>query len=186
MRFLKSLEGEVHRWKQFVAGLSLDKAMLQDALGNKALKSVQQRELAGHAQCAYDVSERRAGSTSCMARSTNRLRGLAAEQVSQRMRIREIAESRLNWGYPGIWGQLRREGWAVNRMRVCRLYRAEGLHRKRQKPRRHRSISTRILSSRATRANESWLTDFMADELFDGRRFRLLEISSNCVDEAFA
>ena len=52
--------------------------------------------------------------------STIRYRSVADEQVSLRMRIREIAEVRVSWGYPGILVQLRREGWAVNRKRVCR------------------------------------------------------------------
>ncbi|MCC7435733.1 MAG: IS3 family transposase, partial [Methanoregulaceae archaeon] len=71
-------------------------------------------------------------------------------------------------GYPRIWVKLRREGWMVNRKRVYRLYRQEGLCVGRHKPRRHRSAATRV--------NESWSMDFMADQLFDGRKFRLLTL----------
>jgi len=121
-----------------------------------------------------------------LARSTIRYRSVADEQVSLRMRIREIAGVRVSWGYPRIWVKLRREGWAVNRKRVYRLYREEGLCMKRQKPRRHRSSATRIPPLTAGRVNESWSMDFMADELFDGRRFRLLTIVDDFTRESLA
>ncbi len=108
----------------------------------------------------------------CLARSTIRYRSVADEQVSLRMRIREIAGVRVSWGYPRIWVQLRREGWIVNRKRVYRLYRQEGLCMKRQKPRRHRSSATRIPPPTAGRVNESWSMDFMADELFNHLFYR--------------
>jgi putative transposase len=102
------------------------------------------------------------------------------------MRIRELAEVRVSWGYPRIWVQLRREGWVVNRKRVYRLYREEGLCMKRQKPRRHRSSATRIPPPTASRPNESWSMDFMSDELFNGRRFRLLTIVDDFTRESLA
>lgn len=70
--------------------------------------------------------------------------------------------------YPRIWVKLRREGWRVNRKRVYRLYKHEVLCVGRHKPRRHRSAVTRV--------NESWSMDFMSDQLFDGRKFRLLTL----------
>lgn len=82
----------------------------------------------------------------------------------------------VTWGYPRIWVKLRREGWRVNRKRVYRLYKHEGLCVGRHKPRRNRSAVTRPESTKATRINESWSMDFMADQLFDGRKFRLLTL----------
>jgi len=145
-----------------------------------------QRHLVNRTKVAYEVSERRACSTFCVARSTIRYQSVADEQVSLRMRIREIANVRVSWGYPRIWVQLRREGWQVNRKRVYRLYREEGLCMKRQKPRRHRSSSTRVPPPSATHANESWSMDFMADELFNGCRFRLLTIVDDFTRESLA
>lgn len=57
---------------------------------------------------------------------------------------------------------------------------------KRQKPRRHRSSSPRIPPPTAGRTNESWSMDFMADEMFDGRRFRLLTIVDDFTRESVA
>ena len=130
------------------------------------------------------MSERRACRVFQFPRASHRYTSVADDQAYLRRRIREIAESRVSWGYPRVWVQLRREGWPVNRKRVYRLYRQEGLCMKRQRPRRHRSSPTRMERPRAHHTNESWSMDFMADELFDGRRFRLLTIVDDFTRES--
>ncbi len=70
---------------------------------------------------------------------------------------------------------LRREGWAINHKRVHRLYREEGLTMRTKTPRRRKSC--RVRQDRrppATRINENGSPDFMSNELFDGRRIRIL------------
>jgi putative transposase len=42
-------------------------------------------------------------------------------------RIREIAETRIRYGYRRIHVLLRREGWRVNAKRACGLYREMGI-----------------------------------------------------------
>ena len=42
-------------------------------------------------------------------------------------RIKEIAQTRIRYGYRRIHVLLRREGWAVNQKRVHRLYKELGL-----------------------------------------------------------
>jgi transposase InsO family protein len=51
----------------------------------------------------------------------------ARDQSALRLRIRELAHARPRFGYLRIWVLLRREGWPINRKRVRRLYRLEGL-----------------------------------------------------------
>jgi len=54
------------------------------------------------------------------------------------MRIRDLAHARPRFGYLRIWVLLRREGWLVNRKRVRRLYRLDGLQlRMRVRRRKH-------------------------------------------------
>lgn len=54
------------------------------------------------------------------------------------MRIRDLAHARPRFGYQRIWVLLRREGWLVNRKRVRRLYRLDGLQlRMRVRRRKH-------------------------------------------------
>lgn len=113
------------------------------------------------ARMAYRVSERRACRVLHQARATQRYESVKDDQAVLRGRIREIASVHVTWGYPRIWVKLRREGWRVNRKRVYRLYRQEGLCVGRHKPRRHRSAVTRPARTTAVRVNESWSMDFM-------------------------
>ena len=138
------------------------------------------------AQASYRVSERRACRALAAPRATQRYRSVRDDQAYLRKRIREIAEQHVSWGYPRVWIKLRREGWRVNRKRVYRLYKLEGLCMGRHKPRRHRSSSPRVERAEATRRNESWSMDFMADQLFDGRKFRLLTIVDDFTRESVA
>ncbi|MBA3913674.1 MAG: transposase [Acidobacteriales bacterium] len=43
------------------------------------------------------------------------------------MRLRELAASRVRYGYRRLSVLLKREGWAVNAKRIYRLYSEEGL-----------------------------------------------------------
>jgi putative transposase len=92
------------------------------------------------------------------------------------LRIREIAHARPRFGYQRIHVMLRREGWTVNRKRVHRWYRHEGLQiRRRVRRRKHRCLH-RGPVRKAKRTHERWSMDFVHDQLFDGRTFRVLTI----------
>ena len=140
------------------------------------------------AQQLYAVSERRACRVLHQPRATQRYDSVKDDQAKLRGRIKEIAGGHVTWGYLRVWVKLRREGWPVNKKRVYRLYRQEGLSVGRHKPHRgrHRSAMTRPAQTKATRANESWSMDFMADELFDGRKFRLLTLVDDFARESLA
>ena len=73
---------------------------------------------------------------------------------------------------------LQREGWVVNRKRVHRIYREEGLS-VRLTRRRKRASQLRVVPPRPTQLNEQWSMDFVADTLLDGRRFRALTVVDN-------
>ena len=49
-------------------------------------------------------------------------------------RIKEIAETRVRYGYRRVHVLMRREGWLVNAKRVCRLYREMGLQLRNKSP----------------------------------------------------
>ena len=55
-----------------------------------------------------------------------------------------------------------------------------------KKPRRHITACKRIERPVATEPNEGWSMDFMADELFNGSRIRLLTIVDNFTRESLA
>ena len=81
---------------------------------------------------------------------------------------------------------LEREGWQVNHKRVYRLYCEAGLAMRRKPPRRRVSARKRAERSEAAERNYFWSMDFMADQLFDGRRFRLLTLVDNFSRESLA
>ncbi len=103
------------------------------------------------------------------------------------MRIREIAQARVRYGYRKIRALLNREGWNVGKYLVCRLYKEEGLTLKKMRPQRKRkAIRHREERFQATGANQAWSIDFVADQLQDGRRFRALTIVDVFTREAVA
>lgn len=97
-------------------------------------------------------------------------------QTILRQRIREIAETRIRWGYRRIHVLLHREGWRINAKRVQRLYCLEGLQLRNKTPKRKVSAKLRADRTLASRQNEVWAMDFVSDQLFDGTRLRILTI----------
>jgi len=132
------------------------------------------------------VSERRACGVIQLQRSTYRYRSVADEQAVLRVRLRDLAQARVSYGYRRLHILLQREGWKVNHKRVYRLYRLEGLGMRPKKPRRHVTACRRMERPAATEVNESWSMDFMSDQLYDGRRIRLLTLVDNYTRESLA
>jgi putative transposase len=103
-------------------------------------------------------------------------RSVAKDQSVLRMRIRDIAHQRPRFGYQRIHVMLRREGWPVNRKRARRLYWLEGLQlRMRMRRRKHMCLHRGVVPQ-AQRTHERWSMDFVHDQLFDGRPFRILTV----------
>jgi hypothetical protein len=90
------------------------------------------------------------------------------------MRIREIAQSRVRYGYRKIRVLLNREGWNVGKCLVYRLYKEEGLALKKRPKRKRKAVRHREERFIATAPNQAWSVDFVADQLQDGTRFRAL------------
>jgi putative transposase len=135
---------------------------------------------------SYRVSERRACTALALARSTIRHESTADPQTALRMRLKDLAMSRIRYGYRRLHILIAREGWRVNHKRVYRLYREEGLAMRKRSPRRRKACLKRELRPLAAEKNECWSIDFMSDELFDGRRIRLLTIVDNHTRESLA
>lgn len=77
-----------------------------------------------------------------------------------------------------ITRKLRREGWPVNRKRVYRIWRKEGLQvpQKRHKKKRLGDGSNSITRHRPEYVGHVWGIDFIHDETEDGRRLRYLSV----------
>jgi putative transposase len=130
--------------------------------------------LARWAQAAFVVSERRVARLLPVQWATLRYKSRRDPQTALRMRLRELAASRVRFGYRRLTVLLRREGWAVNAKRY-RLYTEDGLT-VRIKVRRKIARRQRAPLLRPRRPNERWAMDFVSERLADGRWFRVLTV----------
>ena len=134
------------------------------------------RPMVQHLQQAYRLSGRRACQVLCLHRSTYNYRSVADPHNELRMRIRDLATTRLGWGYRRLTVLLQREGWPVGPKLIYRLYREENLLLRPKSPRRRVSRRAPPQVPELTGINQRWSMDFMADQLADGRRFRLFTL----------
>ncbi len=82
-----------------------------------------------------------------------------------------------NWGLAAVCAATQhRDGRLINSKRVCRLYREMGLQLRNKSPKRRVKAQLREDRSPATAANQVWAMDFVHDQLFDGRKIRVLTI----------
>jgi putative transposase len=138
------------------------------------VRPAQRRELVSWAIASYQISERTACRATGSQRSSIRYQSVRPQQEELRRRIREIAAVRTRAGYPAIHTLLRREGWPVNRKRVYRLYREEGLSLRIKRPRRHRTAVARAKTENPIEPNQVWAMDFMHDTLASRTSIRVL------------
>jgi len=127
----------------------------------------------------YRVSERRACAVVLLARSVLYYEEHRRDDRAVRQRIKEIAETRVRYGFPRIQILLRREGWRDNHKRTYRIYREEGLNLRSKRPRRSKMAAHRQERPVPTGPHQCWSMDFVSDQLFDGRRFRALTLVDN-------
>jgi putative transposase len=110
------------------------------------------------------VNERRACRVARFPVSTFRYDSRLEARTALRLRIREIAQVLVRYGYRKIRVLLNREGWKVGKKLGYRLYREEGVTL-RHKPRRRRRASLhRRDRIRPTPPNQVRSLDFVADQ----------------------
>ena len=135
------------------------------------------------------VSERWACRVVGQHRSTERYRPKRADDdAALRAALRTISAEHPRWGYRRAHWQLGQDGWAVNRKRVQRLWREEGLRVPERKRKRRRlgdsTAETPAKRLRAERPNHVWAFDFQFDQTADGRALKLCNIVDEFTREA--
>ena len=133
------------------------------------------------------VSERWACRVLGQHRSTERYEPLRAEDdAALRAELRQFSRDRPRWGHRRAHHHLRELGWDVNRKRVQRLWREEGLRvpQRRRKRRRLGDSTVPAQRLRAERPNQVWAFDFQFDQTADGRALKLLNIVDEFTREA--
>jgi len=134
------------------------------------------RETARYLQQRYEVSERRACRTIAFSRATLRYQSHLDPRTALRIRMRDIAYTRIRYGYRRVRVMLQREGWTLSKNLVYRLYREEGLALRTGLKRRRRAPVQRQARTVPTAPNHAWTLDFVSDQLVDGARFRALTV----------
>jgi len=96
-------------------------------------------------------------------------------------RVREISKAEPTYGYRFVTRELQKEGWRVNRKKVQRIRRAEGLVGYQPKRKRlRRGKSSQQEAPVAHVPNDVWSWDFIFDTTEQGKSIKILSI----VDEA--
>lgn len=127
----------------------------------------------------HEYSERHACQLVEQPRSTERY--VARERKGERglrERLRELARRHARYGYRRMTALLREGGRRVNRKRVQRLWRAEGLKvpQKQRKRRRLGSSANSCSRLRSEHTNHVWSYDFVLDQTEDGRTLKWLPV----------
>lgn len=143
------------------------------------------REAVAHLVDVHEMSERRACSVIGADRTSIRYRSHRPDDADLRERLRELASERRRFGYRRLHVLLRREGVVVNRKKVQRLYREEGLSVRRRKGRK-KATGTRAPILVEARPNARWSIDFVHDQFVHGRRFRIFNVIDDVTKECLA
>jgi transposase InsO family protein len=135
------------------------------------------------------VSERRACRVLGQYRSTQRkVPQIPDDEVALTADMIELARQYGRYGYRRITKMLRTAGWSVNKKRVERLWRREGLKVPTKQPKRGRLWLNdgSCIRLRAERPNHVWSYDFVADRTHNGKAYRMLCIIDEFTREALA
>src|SRR5688500_19429665 len=116
----------------------------------------------------YTVSAPRACLVVRATRSSVYYRSRKDPLTALRQRVRELAQTRVRFGYRRLRVLLLRERWVVGNERFYLVYTEEGLALRRKRPWRHATAVHRERRRPATARNDIWSMDFVSDQLADG------------------
>jgi transposase InsO family protein len=135
------------------------------------------------------VSQRRACRALGLARSTCRYRLQRKDDEGRLIQaMLKLVKRHPRYGYRRITDLLKADGWRVNRKRIYRLWRKEGLKvpQKQRKRRRLGSSENAAVRKRAEHADHVWTWDFVHDTTEDSRTLRFLTIVDEYTRECLA
>jgi transposase InsO family protein len=141
------------------------------------VSSARRRACVEHVVHVLGVSECKACAVLGQHRSTQCKAPRAAEdEAALTSDIVELAKRYVRYGYRRIAALLRTAGWAVNRKRVERIWRREGLKVPQRQPKKSRLWLNdgSCIRLRPERPEHVWAYDFVEDRTRDGRKLRML------------
>jgi putative transposase len=135
------------------------------------------------------MSQRRACQIVGQHRSTQRHQPAEPDPDRElRARLRRFAKRHPRWGYRRAHAVLRREGQIVNRKKIQRLWREEGLRvpPKRRKRQRLGTSTTPADRLQAIRPDHVWALDYQFDVTATGRVIKILHVVDEFTRESLA
>ncbi len=142
-----------------------------------------------HVRAELGLSERRVCRVLGQHRSTQRkIPTTPDDEAALTADIIALALQYGRYGYRRITALLREAGWKVNRKRVERIWRREGLKVPQKQPKKSRLWLTdgSCIRLRREYPNHVWSYDFVEDRTHDGRKFRMLNIIDEFTRECLA
>lgn len=149
----------------------------------------QRRQAVRQLQETFGVSQRHACRLLGQPRSTQRQTPKTNEEEGRLVRrMLELVRQHPRWGYRRIGVLLRREGWRVNRKRVYRLWRQQGLKvpKKQRKKRRLGHSGNSCVRRPAEHKDHVWTWDFLHDRTSDGRPLKWFTLVDEYTRECLA
>lgn len=124
----------------------------------------------------WGVSIRRACAALRFDTSSYHYKHRRPDQAGLEMRIKEICETRVRYGYRRVHVMLLREGWVLNMKKTRRIYKELGLQLRNKHPKRRVKAKLREDREKAVGPNDVWAMDFVQDQLATGKKLRILTI----------
>ncbi len=124
----------------------------------------------------WGVSIRKACGAICFDTSSYHYKSRRTDQAAVEMRIKEICETRVRYGYRRVHVLLRREGWTINIKKTRRIYNELGLQLRNKSPKRRVKAKLREDREEAIGPNDVWAMDFVHDRLAMGKKLRILTV----------
>lgn len=146
------------------------------------------RQCVMYLEAEKEYSQRRACQLVGISRTSARYEPSQKEgEAELRKDIRDLADRHKTYGYRRISALLRREGsHKINKKRVHRIWKAEGLQLTRRKPRKRRYGPKGEVIHKAERCNHVWSCDFLEDRTEKGDKLRILTVMDEFSRECLA
>jgi len=140
--------------------------------------------LADH-MIACGVSQRQACKELGIPRSTYQYRPKPKQDQEICHQLQNLVEKHPSIGFWQSFHRIRRKGFGWNHKRVYRVYTSMKLNIRRRFKKRLPARTKQVLFQ-PEKMNQVWSLDFMTDSLWDGRRFRLLNVVDDYNREVLA
>lgn len=140
------------------------------------MRPARKRKLVDTIKADWKVSIRRACSVLKVDRSLYVYKSRRGEQAELKLKIKDICQTRIRYGYRRVHILIKREGWSVNPKRIYRLYKEMDLQLRNKVPKRRVKAKLRADRTEPTLSNHVWAMDFVHDQLATGRKIRVLTV----------